>query len=240
MLGTVFNVHRDIETTWTERASLHRLVEPTKPVRRELIDRPDSQGRRTGPRYGDFVYDIPIKEELEACLKHDLSLLDKLRAAADAWKKTRPERGAGTTVYVDISDGKVLQRHPELGVHADWSDGSLRLAFILYYDDLEVVNPLGAFHGRHKLGMFYWTLVNNHQAERMSFANIHLMTVALSSDIDYYGINQVVSGIDGDTSFGSCMTALDTGIRVAIPNGEPVLVRGWCVCPRCHRCKSPR
>ena len=24
------------------------------------------------------------------------------------------------------------------------------------YDDLEVVNPLGAFHGTHKLGMFYW------------------------------------------------------------------------------------
>ena len=44
----------------------------------------------------------------------------------------------------------------------------------------------------------------------MSFHNLHLMTVALVSDIDYYGIEQVISGLPGDESFGSAMTALDS------------------------------
>ena len=109
----------------------------------------------------------------------------------------------------------------------------MRLGFILYYDDLEVVNPLGAFHGRHKLGLFYWALLNLDASSRMSFKNLHLMTVAMVSDIDYYGINQVVSGLSGDTSFGSAMTALDQGLHIRLPHGSSsstVLVRGWCVC----------
>ena len=107
---------------------------------------------------------------------------------------------------------------------------SLHLAFVLYYDDLEVVNPLGAFHGRHKLGMFYWALVNIEAETRMAFRNLHLMTVALVSDIDHYGIEQIVSGLPGDTSFGSAMTALDEGVHVAQADESELLVRGWCIC----------
>ena len=59
------------------------------------------------------------------------------------------------TVYADIPDGSVFRNHPELGVSADRSDDAVRLAFILYYDDIlyydvEVVNALGAFTGVHK------------------------------------------------------------------------------------------
>ena len=97
-----------------------------------------------------------------------------------------------------MPDGARFREHPELGTSADRTDGALRLAFILYYDDLEVVNPLGAFHGKHKLGMFYWTLVNESPETRMAFSNLHLMTVALEQDIDYYGIEQVVSGLPGE------------------------------------------
>ena len=93
-------------------------------------------------------------------------------------------------MYLDLPDGERFRNHPELGDNADRSDGSLRLAFILYYDDVEVVNPIGAFHGKHKLGLFYWTLVNLSQERRMSLRNMNLMTVALESDIDYYGIEQ--------------------------------------------------
>ena len=117
-----------------------------------------------------------------------------------------------------------MKTHSELGHEADRSDGSVRLAFILYYDDLEVVNALGAFHGTHKLGMFYWALVNTAAVERMAFHNMHLATVALVSDIDYYGISQVVSGLPGDTSFGSSLTELHTGISIG---GH--IVRGWLV-----------
>ena len=78
--------------------------------------------------------------------------------------------------------------------------------------------------------MFYWALVNIDQSERMAFHNLHLATVALSSDIDYYGINQVVSGLPGDTSFGSSMTALADGIVLRESTDSPVTFRGWCTC----------
>ena len=58
----------------------------------------------------------------------------------------------------------------------------------------------------------------------MAFHNLHLATVALVSDIDYYGISQVVSGLPGDSSFGSSLTSLDSGIKIG---GQ--LVRGWVV-----------
>ena len=163
---------------------------------RKLIDRPDTDGNPTGTRRGDYVYDLPIKEELESALACSSELLTQLKDAAASWAKEGLDPGASTMVYADVCDGKALRSHPCLGTGADRSDDSVRLAFILYYDDLEVCNPIGAFHGRHKLGMFYWALVNLNPAERFSFANIHLMTVALSSDIDYYGINQIVSGVD--------------------------------------------
>ena len=194
LIGTVFDVHSGIETSTKETNALKALVKPVCPVRRELVDRPDSTGKRTGPRSGDYCYDVRVEEQLEAMLLNDPILASSLRAKADSWAKKKPARGSSKIVYADIADGQVLRDHPCLGTQADRSDGSVRLAFILYYDDLEVCNPLGAFHGRHKLGMFYWTLVNFDSAERFSFANIQLMTVALSSDIDYYGIQQIVSG----------------------------------------------
>ena len=111
-----------------------------------------------------------------------------------------------------------------MGIGSDRSDGSVRLAFILYYDDLEMVNPLGAFHGTHNLGMYYWALVNLDRSVRMSFDNLHLMTVALVSDIDYYGIEQIVSGLPGDSSFGSAMTALDSGLAIQLADGSTVIM----------------
>ena len=123
-----------------------------------------------------------------------------------------------------------------LGDKADRSDGSVRLAFVLYYDDVEVVNALGAFTGVHKLGLFYWSVVNLHQSERMALHNIHLATVALESDISYYGIAQIVSGVIGEpdtgSSIGASLRLLDHGYPVNLNScGTPVshMIRGWLV-----------
>lgn len=229
-IGTVFDVHRDIQSAAREEGVLRRKLSPVKPQQRELVDRPDAHGRPSGCRRGDFVYDVLIKGELEAMAAADPSVIEQFEKAAAAWAKERPSPGDRREVYVDFSDGQAMHSHPELGVHADRSDGSLRLAIVLYYDDVEVVNPLGAFHGRHKLGLFYWALVNVDVSKRMAFQNLHLKTVALVSDIDYYGIEQVVSGLPGDTSFGSDMTSMDAGVQVALPNGSTRLTRGWCMC----------
>ena len=70
-IGVVFDVHREIESAAKEETALKRLLRPVEPQRRELIDRPDESGAPTGPGRGDFVYDMPLKEELEAMVKAD-------------------------------------------------------------------------------------------------------------------------------------------------------------------------
>ena len=123
VISDVFDIHRDIETTCKEEAALKHMIKPVKPVPRELIDQPNSEGKRTGPRCGDFVYDVPITEELEAMLKCDPSLLAQLQAASAAFASERPEAGACREVYVDITDGAVITNHPGIGICADRSDG---------------------------------------------------------------------------------------------------------------------
>ena len=224
IVEAVFDVHKGIETAARENTVMRDLYLPVSPAKRALVDAPGADGTPTGPRSGDFCYDVPISAELAKMAELDPGLLMRLKAAADAWAAERPQPGQ-SRIYSDFPDGKVMQDHPTLGIAADRSDGSCRLAIILYYDDLEVCNPLGAFHGKHKLGLFYWALVNVDKGVRMQFENLHLMTVAFVHDIDYYGINQIVSGLPGDTSFGSGMTALDAGVTI---HGQ--LVRGWCIC----------
>jgi len=46
----------------------------------------------------------------------------------------------------DFCDGKFVKTHPIFNAHP------LALQFILFYDDIEVANALGAKAGSHKLG----------------------------------------------------------------------------------------
>ena len=46
----------------------------------------------------------------------------------------------------DVCDGKFVQTHPM------FSQDQQTLLLALYYDDVEVVNPLGSRRGIHKLG----------------------------------------------------------------------------------------
>jgi hypothetical protein len=122
-IGTVFQVHRGIETSAKQEGTLRRMVSPVEPKKRELVDRPDSNGLATGTRRGDFVYDVPIADELQMMLKQDPTLLAQLRQASDSWGAQRPAPGSSRTVYCDISDGAAMSTHPGLGHQADRSDG---------------------------------------------------------------------------------------------------------------------
>ena len=77
----------------------------------------------------------------------------------------RQENGTTHTstdgVLKDFCDGNFFRNH---GVFSMYPDA---LQFIMYYDEIEVANPLGAKAGKHKLGMpmsysVYVTLYNVH------------------------------------------------------------------------------
>ena len=122
-VGTVFDVHRGIYSASSERHATREMFKPVTPVKRPLIDSPDSAGRSTGPRSGDFVWDVPVKSELESMLAADPTLLEQLRAASDSWAHHHPASGQSHFVYADIPCGSAVRSHPGLGVQADRSDG---------------------------------------------------------------------------------------------------------------------
>lgn len=49
---------------------------------------------------------------------------------------------------LDFCDGQFFKHHPL------FSENPHALQIIVYYDDVEVANPLGSYRGSHKLGNF--------------------------------------------------------------------------------------
>ena len=158
-----------------------------------------------------------------------------------------PCRGADPSTLADISDGSFCRSHPELGVDAE-DDGSMRLAFGLYNDGIEVVNPLGAFIGRHHIDVYYLQIFNLPPDVRQSFDNILLVAIALSDDVKYYGHEQILTGTihhtpptatyrectKTGTSLLSSMSRLDLGLNLFVDSVdkhgyEPQVFRGWIV-----------
>ena len=63
------------------------------------------------------------------------------------------ERGHQSTdgILRDYCDGRVFAEHTLFQAHPT------ALQICLYYDDLELCNPLGSKRSIHKIGIFYWT-----------------------------------------------------------------------------------
>ena len=109
----------------------------------------------------------------------------------------------------DFCDGKTYKEHPL------FSSNPTALQIMLYYDDVEICNPLGSRAKVHKLGkhnndrnnffiiimlhllvhtaLFYYTLGNISPAYRSSLKCIQLLTVVKYNDLVKYGIDTILS-----------------------------------------------
>ncbi|XP_046859362.1 uncharacterized protein LOC124452791 isoform X2 [Xenia sp. Carnegie-2017] len=100
-------------------------------------------------------------------------------------------------------DDKVLHSHQRQdGLLSDYCDGNefkshplfsidpTALQIILYYDEVESVNPLGSKTGKHKLGLVYYTLGNI--LPRSQLKDIQLISLASRPVIKNYGINSLL------------------------------------------------
>ena len=62
-------------------------------------------------------------------------------------------------IMEDFCDGQYSKQHPVFKDHPN------ALQFIIYYDDIEVANPLGAKSGTHKIGKsIYKQLIYSNQS----------------------------------------------------------------------------
>ena len=62
----------------------------------------------------------------------------------------------------------------------------------LYYDDLELANPLGSKTKIHKLGAFYFCIENLPRRYNSVMSSVHLLAVCHSMDLKKYGFDAVL------------------------------------------------
>ena len=103
----------------------------------------------------------------------------------------------------DYCDGSVYKNHRL------YSLDEQSLQIMMYYDDVEVCNPLGSRAKKHKLGeektqclcicyykdttaLFYYTLGNISPRYRSSLRAIQLLAVLKTSDLQKYGCRKVL------------------------------------------------
>jgi hypothetical protein len=67
------------------------------------------------------------------------------------------------------------------------------LKIIGYFDEIEIVNPIGSARKKHKLGVFMWQLGNIHPQYRSSLHSINLCAVAKASSIRKCGIDLLLA-----------------------------------------------
>uniref|UniRef100_A0A914XA41 Uncharacterized protein n=1 Tax=Plectus sambesii TaxID=2011161 RepID=A0A914XA41_9BILA len=66
------------------------------------------------------------------------------------------------------------------------------VAIELYYDDIEVVNPIGTKKGPNKLGVFYYCIRNLPNHMNCHSANIHLLCIGYTMDFKECGYEKIM------------------------------------------------
>ncbi|XP_077870141.1 uncharacterized protein LOC144363069 [Saccoglossus kowalevskii] len=97
---------------------------------------------------------------------------------------TNPPKTAPDGYYFDMLDGEIYQTHNLL------CDDDIPI--ILYYDEIDICNPLGSRSGIHKLGMFYYTIAKIDTKFRSKLETVQLLAIAYSENIKKYGLDAIL------------------------------------------------
>ena len=92
-----------------------------------------------------------------------------------------------TDCLSDFCDGSRYQEHPL------FSTDNKALQIVGYYDELEVVNPIGSYVSKQKLGCLFFFLGNIRPQFRSTLKAINLLAVGKVVDIKQYGIDKFFS-----------------------------------------------
>lgn len=116
-------------------------------------------------------------------------------------------------VMEDLSDGTLVHSHPLFST----DDRSLKI--LLYYDDVNVVNPLT--NKMHKIGFFYYQLANICNKYRSKLKSIHLFATCDVRHIKKYGMDKILEPLVEELK----VLASDSGHPFEIAGGK-VFLRG--------------
>lgn len=116
-------------------------------------------------------------------IKHQLLQMPEVQEDLNSFKKTEFE-------IADIKDVSYFQK-PYLQTHCD------ALLFCLYHDDFEIVNPIGSHRKKHKLSVFYLTLLNIKVESCFKLQATQLLAIAKSADIKKIGLENLLHDFVG-------------------------------------------
>lgn len=90
----------------------------------------------------------------------------------------------------------------------------------IYYDDVEVCNPLGSKTKIHEVGVFYFSILNIPPKFNSLLTNIHLLAICHSQDVKKYGFSAILKPFMDDLK----KLESDEGLLINI-NGTNFLLR---------------
>lgn len=138
----------------------------------------EGSGQKRKPvRKAHRMYYVSVEETLKS-LNRDQSFQEVLQGL----EHNRSTFGDHVS---DYSHGSVFQKHPLI------QRGDC-LPLILYYDDVEICNPLGSYSKVHKLAFFYFTLTSIPAKYRSRLESIFLLGVAYSQDVKKFGMDEIL------------------------------------------------
>ncbi|XP_065891557.1 uncharacterized protein [Dysidea avara] len=110
-------------------------------------------------------------------------------------------------------DGQAFKNNDLFREHKDG------IQLILYYDKVEVCNPLGSKRKIHKLGVFYYLIGNLPAKMRSKVHTMQLVAIVKKSYIDKYSMNAVLKPIVQDVK------KLETGCTLSLKK-DPTVIFG--------------
>ena len=135
-----------------------------------------SGSKRRKVRRTDYFHYVPLLDTLKKLLSHKEIQAEVLNS-----------HFADANELRDFCDGVQFK------THSLFSRDPNSLQIIAYYDEVEVVNPIGSYVARHKLGCLFFTLGNIRPQYRSTLKAINLIAVAKYKDISKYGIDAFLS-----------------------------------------------
>ena len=125
----------------------------------------------------DNFYYVPLLDSLTSILK-----LEDFQAEV-----LNPHGNSGDDRLGDFCDGSLFKSHPL------FSSDPHALQVVAYYDEIEVVNPIGSFIKKHKLGCMFYFLANVRPIYRSTLKSIQLIAIGKHEDIMKYGIDEFMA-----------------------------------------------
>ena len=161
------------------------------------------QKRRKVSKFDKFYY-VSLLKTLKCLLELENVVSEVLN----------PHAQASNDNLGDFCDGSVFKSHPL------FSSDPLALQIIAYYDEVEIVNPIGSYVKKQKLGCIFFFLGNVRPQFRSTFKSIYLVAVAKSVDISRYGIDEFFKPFVEDLKILYC-----NGMDVSV-DGKDYTFRG--------------